>query len=133
MSTEVEIKLALAGPEEYQRLLDRLGEAREVIRQHNVFFDGPDGEIGIATERGIYQTLFARTHAALEVGKWHTLELNWDCVKGVCAIALDGRHLADMPQLSRAEGVCYLRLWMQGNPLEPEGMLVESVQVRVEP
>ena len=48
MPTEVEIKLALAGPEEYQRLLDRLGEAREVIRQHNVFFDGPDGELGRA-------------------------------------------------------------------------------------
>ena len=45
MPTEVEIKLALAGSEEYQRLLDRLGEAREVIRQHNVFFDGPDGEL----------------------------------------------------------------------------------------
>ena len=48
MPTEVEIKLALAGPEEHQRLLDRLGEAREVIRQRNVFFDGPDGEIGRA-------------------------------------------------------------------------------------
>ena len=26
-------------------MLDRLGAAREVIRQHNVFFDGPDGEL----------------------------------------------------------------------------------------
>ena len=77
--------------------------------------------------------MFARTHVYLEPGAWHTLDLQWDCDKGRCAMSLDGRHVVDMPQLSRAAGICYLRLWMQVHTLEPEGIMLESVDVQVEP
>jgi hypothetical protein len=75
--------------------------------------------------------MFRRTRVSLKPDVWHTLALEWDCEKGHCVLTLDGRHVATLPQLSRAVGVCYLRMWMQVHTLEPKGILVESVDVQV--
>lgn len=93
----------------------------------------PDGQISVATRPGLFQDEFRRTRATLVPGQWHTLSLAWDCEAGICALSLDGQPVTDLPQLSRARGICYLRLWMSAVVIEPQGMLVESVEVRVHP
>jgi hypothetical protein len=98
-----------------------------------MFRIGPDGEISVATGPGLFQTEFSRTKAALTPGTWHTIGLEWDCEKGYCVLTLDDQHVVDLPQLSRAKGICYLRMWMSAVAPEPEGMLVESVKIQVEP
>ena len=92
----------------------------------------PDGEIGIATGSGLFQDDFRRTKAALTPGKWHTIGMSWDCEAGSCRLTLDGKKVADLPQLSRAVGICDLRLWMNAVVIEPEGFLIERVDVRVD-
>ena len=92
----------------------------------------PDGVISAGSELGLFQTEFRPTRARLGIGKWHTLGLHWDCAKKLCSLRVDERHVADLPQLSRAVGLCYLRLWAQHHWPQQEGILVESVKVQVE-
>jgi uncharacterized protein YjbK len=42
---EIEIKLALSDRDSYERLLASLEAPQQVIRQRNIFFDGPKGEL----------------------------------------------------------------------------------------
>jgi uncharacterized protein YjbK len=42
---EIELKLALPGRAQYEALLERLGTPQDVLRQRNLFFDGPAGEL----------------------------------------------------------------------------------------
>ena len=93
----------------------------------------PDGELGIATRPGLFQDEFARTPAVLQPGKWHTIVLDWDCDRGSCTLYLDDVRVASLSQLSRARGICYLRLWMNAEATAPETLLIESVEVKVEP
>ena len=92
----------------------------------------PDGRISAGTDRGLFQTQYLPTRAALNIGEWHDIDLKWDCQKENCLFSLDGQRVADLPQLSPCHGVCYLRLWSQGNWRQQEGVLIESVKVRVQ-
>jgi hypothetical protein len=93
----------------------------------------PDGEVSIATRSGLFQDEFMRTSAVLQAGKWHTITLDWDCERQSCTFSLDNDRVANLPQLSRAGGLCYLRLWMNVEASAPETLLIESVEVEVEP
>ena len=90
----------------------------------------PDGEVSIAVRPGLFQDEFRNTRATLVPGRWHTLTLDWDCPNRQCMLALDGQSMTVLPQLSRAVGLCYLRLWMSAIAPEFEGLLIESVEVR---
>jgi len=73
------------------------------------------------------------TGIRLEAGKWHTLSFAWDCKKRTCALTLDSEHVTDLSQLSAGVGVCYLRLWSAAEQTDEAGLLVDSVNVSVEP
>ena len=93
----------------------------------------PNGEVGIATRPGVFQDEFSRTGNVLPAGKWQSLSLEWDCDRGECNLILEGKLIATLPQLSRAVGVCYLRLWMNAEAAAPETLLVESIEVAIDP
>jgi hypothetical protein len=92
----------------------------------------PDGMVSVATSPGPFFVEFKDTETVIEPDRWHVFDLDWDCPKGVCTLAINGEHVADLPQLSRAVGLCYLKLWMACYPLELDGLLVESVDVKVD-
>ena len=65
--------------------------------------------------------------------KWHTFQFAWDCSKHVCELAIDSKQVTKLEQFSAAPGVCYLRLWSSAEKTDKTGLLVESVEVSVEP
>jgi len=69
--------------------------------------------------------------ASLEAGQWHTLDFAWDCEKGTCKLAVDGKPVADLPQLVSGVGVCYLRLRSAAGRTDGAGLLIESVDTQV--
>jgi len=69
----------------------------------------------------------------LTPGKWHTLQFAWDCKKHRCALSVDSNHVTDLSQMSAAPGVCYLRLWSAAKQTDEAGLLVESVDVSIQP
>jgi len=89
----------------------------------------PDGRISIAGKPGESTP----TECVLDPDTWHTLGLAWDCAKGACALTVDFKPVADLPQLSKAPGVCYLRLWSAAGQTDEAGMLIESVATRATP
>ena len=92
----------------------------------------PDGEVSIATSPGLFQDEFTRTSTVIEAGQWHTISLDWDCEQSRCKLSMDDVQISELPQLSRAKGICYLRLWMNAEATAPETLLIESVDVHVE-
>jgi hypothetical protein len=91
----------------------------------------PDGQTAFASGPGLFQTIFAPTRTRLTRGQWYTLNLAWDCAKSTCSLDVDGHHVADLPLLRAAKGVCYLRLWATAEIVEYAGLLVESVECTV--
>ena len=89
----------------------------------------PNGELSVATAPG----QSTPTAATLEAGKWHTLGFAWDCEEGTCGLTVNYEKVADLPQLSPAAGICYLRLWSAAEQTDEAGMLVESVSTRSAP
>ena len=73
------------------------------------------------------------TGTKLSPNKWHALQFAWDCGKHVCALAIDSQPVTELEQFSAAPGVCYLRLWSSAEKTDAAGLLVESVEVSVEP
>lgn len=92
----------------------------------------PDGRLDGASGMGLFQTDFKPTKAKLAAGRWYTVVLQWDSKKQTCSLAVDGRLVTNLPQLSPARGICYLRLWASAGFPDYSGMLVESVDVHVE-
>ncbi|MBI3852082.1 MAG: exo-alpha-sialidase [Verrucomicrobia bacterium] len=87
----------------------------------------PDGSLATATAAGQFQPTAVR----LSLEKWHTLRLAWDCKAGACRIFLDRKSVGEARQLSRAPGVCYLRLCSLAGKTDQAGMQLESVETRV--
>ena len=75
----------------------------------------------------------ASTGTKLLPNKWHTFQFAWDCSKHVCELAIDSKQVTKLEQFSAAPGVCYLRLWSSAEKTDKTGLLVESVEVSVEP
>ncbi len=98
-----------------------------------------NGQISVGTGEGATgegeeaQCEFTPTDVVLEAGKWHTVGFAWDCQQGVCQLSVDYQKVADLPQLSNAPGVCYLRLWSAAEGIDEAGMLVDSVSFTVQP
>jgi len=85
------------------------------------------GEVSLATDADE----FIPTKVTLGTGKWQRLRFDWDCEEGSCGLSVDGQHIADLPQLSRAAGICYLRLWSAAEETDEAGLLVDSITVGV--
>lgn len=63
--------------------------------------------------------------------QWHKLELIWNDI-GLCRAFLDGEAIKQFGATRRNKnGYCYLRLRSVSTRLDEEGLLVESVEVRV--
>ena len=70
--------------------------------------------------------------AALEPGKWHSVQFNWSDKK--CTVTVDGKTAAVVSSHSAAaSGVSYLRLRSLAGKTEPGGFFVDSVAVDVQP
>ena len=89
----------------------------------------PDGRVSAATAPGE----FTPTEAILQTSKWHTVGFTWDCETGSCAVSVGYEKIADLPRLSPAPGVCYLRLWSATERAADPQLLVSSVSASVEP
>jgi len=72
--------------------------------------------------------------------QWYDLDLSWqveqrppgDRWPGTCKVSVDGREVATLPQLNRAQaGVGYLRLNSTAAAIDPAGFLVERVVAEV--
>jgi len=90
---------------------------------------GADGEISV--DRG--ENRSEPTGAKLDVGKWHTLRLAWDCEKQTCRLTVDKQQVAQLPPLSKAVGICYLRLACLAEDIDLAGLDIESVTVQARP
>ena len=90
---------------------------------------GADGEISL----GKGKNQFAATGVKLEVSKWHTLGFAWDCQKKTCKLTVDGQQVGELPQLSKAVGVCYLRMLCIAEDVDLAGLDVDWVNVRAKP
>ena len=86
-----------------------------------------DGGISTAGENDE----FTATDATLKTGQWHTLGLAWDCDEKTCRLSLDGKNVAELPQLSQAAGICYLRLACLAEDVDLAGLDIESVAVQL--
>ena len=89
------------------------------------FSIGADGRIGARVKAEEFRS----TDAVLESGKWRAIGLDWDCEKGTCGLTVDNHHVADLPQLSDAPGVCYVRLLSAAEQTDLAGLIVDSVRV----
>lgn len=67
----------------------------------------------------------------LQPDRWHELELRWNDI-GNCRALLDGKVIKQFG-VSRQHryGFCYLRLRSTSRAKDVEGLLLESVRVRV--
>jgi hypothetical protein len=90
---------------------------------------GADGQISIGTG----EDQFTPTGVTLESRKWHTLGFAWDCEKRTCVLTLGDEPVADLPQISDAVGVCYLRLLSTAEATDRAGLALDSVSVSVQP
>ena len=93
------------------------------------FTIGPDGEIGFDQGEDHPHAIGVK----LESGKWHTMRLEWDCEAGICQLTLDGEHVAELPQLSLAVGICYLRLVCLAEDIDLAGLDIDWVEATVTP
>ncbi len=74
----------------------------------------------------------AGSQPVLSLGRWHDLELAWDCGKGDCQVMLDGRNVGTLPLLRESLGACYLRLRSTAEQTDRAGFLVESAEADVQ-
>ena len=62
------------------------------------------------------------------------MDLQWDLNQSSCQVSVDGKPAAKFsPQNDSNNGVCYLRLRSAAKSVDPAGLLVESVNVEVQP
>lgn len=68
----------------------------------------------------------------LSPGRWHTVELAWDCGRQTCRLLIDGQQAAILPQQRVSAGATYLRLVAQGQAAPDTGMFLEQITFRSE-
>jgi hypothetical protein len=68
----------------------------------------------------------------LPTGRWVDLGFDWDLGAGRCLVTVDGRQAATLRQNRESLGACYLRLVSTAAETDGAGLLVESVEVRLE-
>lgn len=73
------------------------------------------------------------TPGDLVPGKWHELEMTWECENHEALVRLDGEEIARLHQFVSAPGACYLRLRSVASETDSAGLYVRRVDVAVEP
>jgi len=67
----------------------------------------------------------------LEIDRWYTIGMQWDVIKGLCNVTVDGEDALCLPlKAKETPGACYLRLRSTAQVATP-GFLIESVAVKV--
>lgn len=68
-------------------------------------------------------------------GRWHNMELIWDCDRRICDLVIDGRKVESIPmnRTPQSQGVCYLRLRSTARSADLHGLLVQFVAAHVTP
>ena len=61
-------------------------------------------------------------------GVWHTLRFDWNCEKWECKVSVDGRPSETLPMQRKTSGVNYLRIVSTADEIDPNGLLLESVE-----
>jgi hypothetical protein len=80
----------------------------------------PDGHISIADK--------------LTPGQWHTLRFAWSLPERTCVVSVDGTETVWIGQAYRESmGVNYVRVRSLAAGVDTQGLLLESVEARVEP
>jgi hypothetical protein len=73
------------------------------------------------------------TPGDLTPGKWHELELSWDCSNHEALLKLDGIEVGRLHQYVDTDGVCYLRIRSTAATTDGAGMFIRSLKVTVAP
>jgi len=69
----------------------------------------------------------------LDSDSWHDLALSWDFRSKTCRASIDGRAERVLPQLKAiSEGANYLRFRVLGDEPNHGGLLVESVEAKID-
>jgi hypothetical protein len=115
-------------------LREGFGGAAVSLLDH--FFDPQD-------EAGERQAIFTMPIAAdgqisqqvkLSPGEWHTVRFHWDVPARTCAVSIDGVPQVWLaPNYRHARGVNYVRFRSTAASVDAGGLLVESVEVDVQP
>jgi hypothetical protein len=73
--------------------------------------------------------------ASLGTGRWHDVELAWNCGRRECRVKIDGHAGGILSQMRepQSHGICYLRLRSAAPHIDTAGTLVESVSAGVSP
>lgn len=70
----------------------------------------------------------------LEPGRWHLLELGWDCAaRRECDVRLDGHAVTALPLLRETDGVNYLRIVSTAEERDPAGLWIQSTEAEITP
>lgn len=73
-------------------------------------------------------------HPALTIGKWHTLEFDWDLEAKKCNVAVDGNQVLMLPVLRAADsGVSYFRVRSTASATDEAGLLIEKISMDAAP
>ena len=67
----------------------------------------------------------------LQAGRWHDLQLDWDCGAWQCVVLLDGEPAGSLHLRRVTHGISYLRLRSVAEDVEKGPLLVESVEADV--
>jgi BNR repeat-like domain len=69
----------------------------------------------------------------IEPGRWHSVDLIWDCANLECRVILDGQEVASLPLRRETTGVSYVRLRSTAKQTDQAGLLLRSAEVDVVP
>ena len=67
----------------------------------------------------------------LQMGRWHDLQLHWDCQAWQCEVVLDGERAGSVHLRRESLGLSYLRLRSLAEKPEPGSLVVEAVEADV--
>ncbi len=67
----------------------------------------------------------------LQKGRWHDLELHWDCEAWQCQVLLDGEQVGSLHLRRESGGLSYLRLRSLAERPEVGSLVVEAVEADV--
>ena len=67
----------------------------------------------------------------LQRGRWHDLQLHWDCRAWQCEVVLDGERAGSVHLRRESVGLSYLRLRSLAEKPEPGSLMVEALEADV--
>jgi hypothetical protein len=100
------------------------------------FFDPQDsaGDLDAAYSLPVNSQGNISLRNKLEKGRWYDLRFQWNLQKQTCVVSVDGKPTVWLkPSYRQFPGVNYLRFRSTAGTQDMAGLLVESVEVNVEP